>query len=184
MEATLQEIEKKMRRALEILGQDFQKVRTGRANPAVLDGINVDYYGTPTPLSQVGNITVPDPQMIVITPWEKKMLGDIEKEILKSDLGMTPQNDGNIIRLPVPALTEERRKEMVKQIKKMGEESKISFRNVRRDGNDKLKKMEKAKEISQDDLKLYTTKIQEVTDKYVAEADKVMAAKETELMSV
>ena len=184
MEATLQEIEKKMRRALEILGQDFQKVRTGRANPAVLDGINVDYYGTPTPLSQVGNITVPDPQMIVITPWEKKMLGDIEKEILKSDLGMTPQNDGNIIRLPVPALTEERRKEMVKQIKKMGEESKISFRNVRRDGNDKLRKMEKAKEISQDDLKLYTTKIQEVTDKYVAEADKVMAAKETELMSV
>ena len=184
MEATLQEIEKKMRRALEILGQDFQKVRTGRANPAVLDGINVDYYGTPTPLSQVGNITVPDPQMIVITPWEKKMLGDIKKEILKSDLGMTPQNDGNIIRLPVPALTEERRKEMVKQIKKMGEESKISFRNVRRDGNDKLKKMEKAKEISQDDLKLYTTKIQEVTDKYVAEADKVMAAKETELMSV
>ena len=184
MEATLQEIEKKMSRALEILEQDFQKVRTGRANPAILDGINVDYYGTPTPLSQVGNITVPDPQMIVITPWEKKMLADIEKEILKSDLGMTPQNDGNIIRLPIPALTEERRKEMVKQIKKMGEDAKISIRNVRRDGNDKLKKMEKAKEISQDDLKLYTTKIQEVTDKYVAEADKVMAAKETELMSV
>lgn len=184
MEATLQEIEKKMRRALEILEQDFHKVRTGRANPAVLDGINVDYYGTPTPLSQVGNITVPDPQMIVITPWEKKMLGDIEKEILKSDLGMTPQNDGNIIRLPVPALTEERRKEMVKQIKKMGEDAKISIRNVRRDGNDKIKKMEKAKEISQDDLKLYTTKIQDVTDKYVAESDKAMAAKETELMSV
>ncbi|MBT4286819.1 MAG: ribosome recycling factor [Deltaproteobacteria bacterium] len=184
MEATLQEIEKKMSRALEILEQDFQKVRTGRANPAILDGINVDYYGTPTPLSQVGNITVPDPQMIVITPWEKKMLADIEKEILKSDLGMTPQNDGNIIRLPIPALTEERRKEMVKQIKKMGEDAKISIRNVRRDGNDKLKKMEKAKEISQDDLKLYTTKIQEVTDKFVGESDKVMAAKETELMSV
>ena len=157
MEATLQEIEKKMRRALEILGQDFQKVRTGRANPAVLDGINVDYYGTPTPLSQVGNITVPDPQMIVITPWEKKMLGDIEKEILKSDLGMTPQNDGNIIRLPVPALTEERRKEMVKQIKKMGEESKISFRNVRRDGNDKLKKMEKAAHFQELSLRMLTT---------------------------
>ena len=184
MEATLQEIEKKMSRALEILEQDFQKVRTGRANPAILDGINVDYYGTPTPLSQVGNVTVPDPQMIVITPWEKKMLADIEKEILKSDLGMTPQNDGNIIRLPVPALTEERRKDMVKQIKKMGEDAKISIRNVRRDGNDKLKKMEKAKEISQDDLKLYTTKIQEVTDKFVSESDKVMAAKETELMSI
>ena len=184
MEATLQEIEKKMRRALEILEQDFQKVRTGRANPAILDGINVDYYGTPTPLSQVGNITVPDPQMIVITPWEKNMLADIEKEILKSDLGMTPQNDGNIIRLPIPALTEERRKDMVKQIKKMGEDAKISIRNVRRDGNDKLKKMEKAKEISQDDLKLYTTKIQEVTDKFVGESDKVMATKETELMSV
>jgi len=184
MEATLQEIEKKMHRALEILEQDFQKVRTGRANPAILDGINVDYYGTPTPLSQVGNITVPDPQMIVITPWEKNMLADIEKEILKSDLGMTPQNDGNIIRLPIPALTEERRKDMVKQIKKMGEDAKISIRNVRRDGNDKLKKMEKAKEISQDDLKLYTTKIQEVTDKFVGESDKVMATKETELMSV
>ncbi len=184
MEELAKETSNKMDKAIEVLEKDFQKVRTGRANPAILDGISVDYYGTMTPLSQVGNISVPDPQMIVITPWEKKLLGDIEKAILKADLGMTPQNDGNIVRPPIPALTEERRKEMVKQIKKMGEDSKVSIRNVRRDANDKLKKMEKDKEITQDDVKLYTGKIQETTDEHVKTVDITIANKEKELMEV
>ncbi len=184
MEELLKEANKKMSKSIEALERDFQKVRTGRANPAILDGISVDYYGTMTPLSQVGNISVPDPQMIVITPWEKKLLSNIEREILKADLGMTPQNDGNIIRLPIPPLTEERRKEMVKQIKKMGEDAKVSIRNVRRDANDKLKKLEKDKEATQDDVKMYTGNVQDVTDKHVKEVDSAIADKEKELMEV
>lgn len=184
MEELINELERKMQNAIEVLKKEFQKVRTGRANPAILDNVMVDYYGTPTPLNQVGNVSVPDPQMITISPWEKKMLGDIEKAIHKADLGLTPQNDGNIVRLPIPPLTEERRKELVKQIKKIGENAKIPIRNVRREGNDRLKKMEKDKEISQDEQKQYQDSVQKVTDKYVAEVDVLMADKEKELMEV
>ena len=173
-----------MDNAIEVLKRDFQKVRTGRANPAILDNIMVEYYGNPTPLNQVGNISVPDPQMILVSPWEKNMLGEIEKAIQIADLGLTPQNDGNVIRLPIPPLTEERRKEMVKQIKKMGENAKIPIRNVRREGNEKAKKMEKDKEISQDDMKQITVKIQTVTDDHVKIVDELMIEKEKELMEV
>ena len=180
----MSDIRKKMNNAIQVLGRDFQKVRTGRANPAILEGISVEYYGTKTPLSQVGNITVPDPHMIVIAPWEKKLLKDIEKEIMKADLGITPQNDGSIIRLPIPPLTEERRKEMVRQVKKMGEEAKVSIRNVRRDANDKLKKQEKKKEITQDDTKLYMGRIQEITDEHIQSVDASTADKEKELLDM
>lgn len=184
MDALIKELERKMDIAIDVLKTDFQKVRTGRANPAILDGINVDYYGTATPLNQVGNISVPDPQMIVISPWEKNMLSEIEKAIQKADIGLTPQNDGNIVRIPIPPLTEERRKELVKQIKKLGENAKIPIRNVRREGNDKLKKMEKDKEISEDDLKKATTRVQTVTDDHIKVVDDLMADKEKELMQV
>ncbi len=184
MEETLSELERKMDKAIDVLKIEFQKVRTGRANPAILDNIQVDYYGTPTPLNQVGNISVPDPQLIVITPWEKKILGDVEKAIQKSNLGLTPQNDGNIIRLPIPPLTEERRKDLVKQIKKLGENAKIPIRNVRREGNDILKKKEKNKEISQDEQKQFITKIQTLTDDHIKVVDDLMDAKEKELMEV
>ena len=184
MDKLFSELQNKMKNAVEVLKKEFQKVRTGRANPAILDNIMVDYYGTPTPINQVGNVSVPDPQMITISPWEKKMLGEIEKALQKANLGLTPQNDGNIIRLPIPPLTEERRKEMVKQIKKIGENAKIPIRNVRRDGNDQLKKMEKNKEISQDEQKQQLEKVQELTDKYIKIVDDLMAGKEKELMSV
>jgi len=184
MEDTLSELERKMSKAIDVLISEFQKVRTGRANPAILDSIQVDYYGTPTPINQVGNISVPDPQLIVITPWEKKILGDVEKAIQKSNLGLTPQNDGNIIRLPIPPLTEERRKDLVKQIKKLGENAKIPIRNVRREGNDTLKKKEKSKEISQDEQKQVMAKIQTITDDHIKMVDDLMVDKEKELMEV
>ena len=184
METLLKELDRKMAKAIEVLKTDFQKVRTGRANPAILDGVTADYYGTPTPLNQVGNISVPDPQMIVISPWEKKMLSEIEKAIQKADLGFTPQNDGNIIRIPIPALTEERRKELVKQIKKLGENAKIPIRNIRREGNDRLKKMEKDKTISQDEHKKAAVRIQEITDNHIKTIDELMVEKEKELMRV
>lgn len=184
MDQLVQTLSKKMDKAIENLQKDFKKVRTGRANPSMLDGITVDYYGTPTAMAQVGNISVPEPQMMLVTPWEKSLLGEIEKAILKADIGITPQNDGNVVRLPIPPLTEERRKEMVKQIKKFGEDAKISIRNVRREGNDKLKKMEKDKEISQDDVKTGTSNVQDVTDKHVKEIDRLIVEKEKELMQV
>jgi len=184
MDALLKDTERKMDNAIDALKRDFQKVRTGRANPAILDNVMVEYYGNPTPLNQVGNISVPDPQMILVAPWEKTMLGEIEKAVQKADLGLTPQNDGNVIRLPIPPLTEERRKEMVKQIKKMGENAKIPIRNVRREGNEKAKKMEKDKEISQDDMKQITDKIQDVTDDRVKKVDVLILEKEKELMEV
>lgn len=184
MDELIQTLSKKMDKAIDVLQNDFKKVRTGRANPSMLDGINVDYYGTPTGIAQVGNISVPEPQMMLITPWEKSLLGEIEKAIMKADIGITPQNDGNVVRLPIPPLTEERRKEMVKQIKKFGEDAKISIRNVRRDGNDKLKKMEKDKEISQDDVKTGATKVQDVTDSHVKQIDQLIVEKEKELMQV
>lgn len=173
-----------MEKSIEALKKDFTKVRTGRASVSLLDDVRIDYYGTPTPLSQVGTLAVPEPRLITITPWEKKLIPDIEKAILKSDLGLNPASDGILVRLAIPPLTEERRKEMCKVLKRLGEESKIALRNIRRDGNDGLKKLEKEKEISEDDLKRGEKEIQELTDQFVKKVDETVAAKEKEVMEV
>lgn len=163
---------------------ELVKVRTGRATPAILDSIRVDYYGSEMPLSQVASVSCPEPRLIQIQPWEAAMLQPIEKAILIADLGFNPQNDGKIIRVPLPMLTEERRKELVKMVKKMGEESKIALRNERRNANEEVKKLEKDKKLSTDDAKKATDQIQKKTDDFVSEVDKVIATKEKEIMSV
>lgn len=173
-----------MEKSIDALKKDFTRVRTGRASTSLLDDIRIDYYGTPTPLSQVGTLVVPEPRLITIQPWEKKLISEIEKAILKSDLGLNPVSDGNLIRIVIPPLTEERRKEMVKQIKKMGEETKIAIRNIRRDANESLKKLEKDKEISEDELKRGEKEIQDLTDLYVKKTDEVVAVKEKEVMEI
>ena len=173
-----------MDKAIDALKKDFAKVRTGRASTALFDEVMVDYYGTPTPLSQVGTLAVPEPRLITIQPWEKKMIPEIEKAILKSDLGLNPSSDGNLVRIAIPALTEERRKEMVKLIKRMGEETKIAIRNVRRDANDSLKKLEKNKDISEDELKRGEKEIQELTDAFVKKSEEVVVHKEKEVMEI
>ena len=173
-----------MDKAVDALKRDFTKVRTGRASTALFDEIVVDYYGTPTPLNQIGTLAVPEPRLITIQPWEKKMIPEIEKAILKSDLGLNPSSDGSLVRIAIPPLTEERRKEMVKQIKRMGEETKIAIRNMRRDANDSLKRLEKGKEISEDDLKRGEKEIQELTDAYVKKSDDVVSHKEKEVMEI
>ena len=175
---------KSMDKSIDALKKDFSKVRTGRASVSLLDDIRVDYYGTPTPLNQVGTLTVPEPRLITIQPWEKNLIGDIEKAILKSDLGLNPTSDGQLVRIAIPPLTEERRKEMVKLVKKMCEETKIAIRNARRDANDNLKKLEKEKEISEDELKRGEKEIQDLTDKFVKKADEVVAVKEKEIMEI
>ena len=175
---------KSMDKSIDALKKDFSKVRTGRASVSLLDDIRVDYYGTPTPLNQVGTLTVPEPRLITIQPWEKNLIGDIEKAILKSDLGLNPTSDGQLVRIAIPPLTEERRKEMVKLVKKMCEETKIAIRNARRDANDSLKKLEKEKEISEDELKRGEKEIQDLTDKFVKKADEVVAVKEKEIMEI
>ena len=180
----LQVYEHKMNKSLETLQNEYASIRAGRANPHVLDKLKVDYYGTPTPIQQVGNISVPEARMIVIQPWEKSLLKGIEKAILTSDLGINPTNDGSVIRLVFPELTEERRKELAKDVKKKGEATKVAIRNVRRDANDASKKMEKADEISEDDLKEAEEKIQKLTDKMIAEVDKAVEAKTKEIMTV
>ena len=153
MDARVKTFEEKMQKTVDFLGEDFMTIRAGRANPHVLDKIKVDYYGTPTPLQQVGNITVPEPRMIQIAPWEKSLIKEIEKAILCSDVGITPSNDGSVIRLVFPELTEERRKDLVKEVKKKGEESKVAVRNSRRDGNDSFKKLAK-EDVSEDEIKM------------------------------
>jgi ribosome recycling factor len=173
-----------MDKAVEALRRDLSKVRTGRASVAILDDVRVDYYGTPTPLNQVGSLTVPEPRLITIQPWEKKLIPEIERAIQKADLGINPTSDGITIRLVFPPLTEERRKEMVKQVKKMGEEGKIAVRSARRDANEALKKLLKDKAISEDDEKRDEKEIQELTDDYVARIDKIVADKEKELMEI
>ena len=180
----LQVYEHKMNKSLETLQNEYASIRAGRANPHVLDKLKLDYYGTPTPIQQVGNISVPEARMIVIQPWEKSLLKGIEKAILTSDLGINPTNDGSVIRLVFPELTEERRKELAKDVKKKGEATKVAIRNVRRDANDAFKKMEKADEISEDDLKEAEEKIQKLTDKMVAEVDKAVENKTKEIMTV
>lgn len=173
-----------MDKAIESLKKDFTKVRTGRASVSLLDDVRVDYYGTPTPLSQLGTLAVPEPRLITIQPWEKKLLPEIEKAIFKADLGLTPNSDGQLIRMAIPPLTEDRRKEMVKMLKRMAEEAKVAVRNIRRDANDAVKKLAKDKEISEDDAKRVEKEIQDLTDKFVARADEVVAVKEKEVMEI
>ena len=163
--------------------RDFTSIRAGRANPHVLDKIKVDYYGAPTPLQQVGNVSVPEPRMLQIQPWEKSLLKGIEKAILASDLGITPTNDGSVIRLVFPELTEERRKELVKDVKKKGEQAKVAVRNIRRDGNDAFKKL-KGSDVSEDEIKDLEDELQKTTDRFIKEVDKAVEAKSKEVMTV
>jgi len=180
----LKQFEEKMQKTVTALENDFKTIRAGRANPAVLDKIMVDYYGTPTPLNQVGNITIPEARIIQISPWEKAMLKEIEKAISASNLGLTPNSDGTVIRLVFPELTEDRRKDLTKETKKKGEDSKVGIRNIRREAMDSFKKSEKNKEITEDELKSLEDKIQKSTDKFVAEIDKVVEAKNKDILSV
>ena len=184
MKEVIKKCEEKMTKTCENLDGEFSNIRAGRANPNLLNRIMVEYYGTPTPMQQVGNISVPEPRIIQIYPWEKSLLKAIEKAILASDLGITPTNDGTSIRLVFPELTEERRKELVKDIKKKGEAAKVAVRNVRRDANDTLKKMEKSTDITEDERKEGEEKIQKMTDKYVAKIDKSVENKSKEIMTV
>lgn len=177
-------LEDGMTKAVESLKYQLTKVRTGRATASVLDGVSVDYYGTPTPVKQVGQISTPEARLLQIQPFDKNMIAAIEKAILTANLGLTPSNDGNLIRIPFPALTEEKRKDQVKEIKKLGEDSKISIRNVRRDQNDKVKKAEKDKALSEDESKKYQTEIQTVTDKFIKQVDEIIVGKEKELMTI
>ena len=183
MDERIQVLDEKMQKAYDFLLSDLSTIRAGRANPHVLDKIRVDYYGTPAPLQQVGNITVPEPRMLQIAPWEKTLIKEIEKAILMSDLGITPTNDGAVIRLVFPELTEERRKELVKDIKKKGEDGKVAIRNIRRDGNDSFKKLAKT-EISEDEIKGLEDELQKLTDKYIKEIDKTIEAKSQDIMKV
>ncbi|MBR1651243.1 MAG: ribosome recycling factor [Lachnospiraceae bacterium] len=183
MDERIKSYDEKMTKAIEHLEADFAAIRAGRANPHVLDKLRVDYYGTPTPIQQVGNVTVPEARIIQIAPWEKSLLKDIEKAILTSDIGINPTNDGNVIRLVFPELTEDRRKELVKDIKKKAEDAKVAVRNVRRDGNDAFKKLGKG-EVSEDEIKSLEDELQKITDKYVKDIDALVEVKTKELMTV
>jgi len=180
----VEEAKDAMARAVDALRREMSKIRTGRASTALLDDVRVDYYGNPAPLNQVATLAVPEARMITIQPWEKNLVPIIEKAILKSDLGLNPASDGQLIRIVIPALTEERRKEMVKTLKRMGEDAKIAVRNARRDANDTLKMLEKEKEITEDDLKRGEKQVQDVTDSFVAKVDEVVAHKEKEVMEI
>ncbi len=175
--------EERMDKAIGALKRELASLRAGKANPALLDRIQVEYYGALTPLNQLANINTPDARTLMIQPWDKSSLGDIEKAIMKSDLGLTPSNDGNSIRIGVPMLTEERRADLVKTAKKSGEEAKVAIRNIRRDANDDIKKLEKT-DISEDESRRHQEDIQKSTDKFIAEVDKVLVAKEKEIMEV
>lgn len=174
----------RMEGAIDALKKEFGSVRTGRASLALLDGITVDYYGTPTPLQQVASLSVPESRQIVIQPWEQRVIQEIEKAIMKSDLGLTPTNDGKVIRINIPPLTEERRKQLVKVVKKRTEEAKIAIRSIRRDSNEELKRLEKEQHLSEDDAKKFHTEIQKLTDSYITKVDEVLKHKENEIMEV
>jgi len=173
----------KMQKAYDFLASDFQTIRAGRANPHVLDKIKVNYYGTPTPIQQVGNISVPEARMIQIAPWEKSLIKEIEKAIMASDVGITPSNDGAVIRLVFPELTEDRRKELVKDVKKKGEEAKVAIRNIRRDGNETFKKLAK-EDVSEDEIKDLEDQLQKITDKFIKDIDGAVDEKAKEIMKV
>jgi ribosome recycling factor len=183
-EKIFSDLEEKMSKTQGNLQGDLNKVRTGRASLALFDDIRVDYYGTPTPLKQVATLSVPESRLIIIQPWDPSMIGEIEKAILKSELGVTPANDGKIIRITIPRLTEERRKELVKIIKKMGEQGKVAIRNIRRDANEGLKNMEREKSISQDELHQNMDKIQKITDDFIRKIDETLEVKEKEILEI
>ena len=180
----IKEYESKMQKSLASLEEEYASIRAGRANPHILDKITVDYYGAPSPLQSVANISVPEARVIQIQPWESSLIKEIEKAIMVSDIGITPSNDGRIIRLVFPELTEERRKELVKDVKKKAENAKVAIRNIRRDGNDTIKKSQKSNEISEDEATQLEDKIQKLTDKYVGMIDNVMESKSQEIMKV
>lgn len=184
MNAVYQEYDVKMQKTIEVVMSDFASVRAGRANAGVLDKITVEYYGTETPIHQVASISTPDPRTLVIQPWDSTLLKAVEKAILTSELGINPQNDGRMIRLVFPPLTEERRKELAKQTKKYGEEAKVAIRNIRRDAIEKFKKQQKASEITEDDYKIAEKDIQKLTDDFIKEIDKISEKKEKELTEI
>ncbi len=184
MAANLSVFEDKMKKTISVLESEMKSVRAGRANPAILDKVTVEYYGAPSPLTQIANVSVPDARSIMIQPWDATILGDIEKAILKSDIGITPNNDGKSLRLNFPPLTEERRKELVKGIKKKGEDSKVAIRSIRRDAMEDAKTQKKNGEITEDDVKNIEKDIQKLTDNYIKDIDTVIAAKEKEILEV
>ncbi|MDR2888457.1 MAG: ribosome recycling factor [Lachnospiraceae bacterium] len=183
MEEKLQVYENKMKKAYEFLESDYAGIRAGRANPHVLDKLRVNYYGTPTPIQQLGNVTIPEARLIQIAPWEKSLIKEIEKAIMASDIGINPSNDGNSIRLVFPELTEERRKDLVKEVKKKGEESKVAIRNIRRDGNDAFKKLGKG-EVSEDEVKQMEERLQKMTDRYIKDVEKLVEEKSKDILTV
>ena len=183
MDSRIEVYNEKMQKAYDYLLADYQTIRAGRANPHVLDKIKVNYYGTPTPIQKVGNVTVPEARIIQIAPWDKSMIKAIEKAILTSDLGINPNNDGTVIRLIFPELTEERRKDLAKEVRKKAEEAKVAVRNIRRDGNDAFKKLTK-EDVSEDEVKELSDELQKLTDKYIKEIDSVTEAKNKEIMTV
>ena len=180
----IQKAEEKMKKTISVLKSDLSTMRAGRANPTMLDRIQVDYYGSPCPLNQVANISAPEPRVLVISPWEKSLMKEIEKAILTSDLGIHPSNDGSVIRLVVPELTEETRRNLVKNVKKTGEEAKVALRSIRREANDKIKALKKDGEITEDELKNSEEKVQKIIDSFVKEVDTIIVAKEKEIMSI
>jgi ribosome recycling factor len=182
-EKILADVKRKMNKVLEVLAQDLARVRTGRASVALLEGIKVEAYGATMPLPQVASLAAPEPRLLTVQPWDPNLLADIEKAILKSDLGLTPTNDGKLIRLPIPVLTTERRKELVKVVKKMAEDAKVSLRNVRREGNDRLKDLKKDKELSEDEAHRAQDEVQKITDDFIKKVDAQAADKEKEIMS-
>ena len=177
-------IKEKMEKCINVYSEKLSEVRAGRANPAILNKVKIDYYGTPTPINQVAGVSVPEARLIVIQPWDMSILKEIERAILASDIGINPNNDGKVIRLAFPELTEERRKDLAKEIRKIAEEAKVSIRAIRRDGIDEAKAKQKNSEITEDELKSAETEIQKITDKYIDEIDKILADKEKEIMSV
>ncbi|SHL95754.1 ribosome recycling factor [Anaerosporobacter mobilis DSM 15930] len=184
MDSRIEQFEVKMEKSLDGLMEEYTAIRAGRANPRILDKLKIDYYGTPSGIQSVANVSVPEARVIMIQPWESSLIKEIEKAILVSDLGLTPSNDGKVIRLVFPELTEERRKDLVKDVKKKAEAAKVAIRNIRRDANDAIKKLSKANEISEDEVKTLEDQVQKVTDKYVTEVDKAMEAKSKEVLTV
>ncbi|EDS76165.1 ribosome recycling factor [Clostridium novyi A str. 4552] len=176
--------QEKMLKSISVLKKDLGSMKAGKANPAMLDRVNVEYYGSETPINQLANVSSPEPRVLLIQPWDKNSLKDIERAILQSDLGLNPSNDGSVIRLIIPELTEETRKDIVKKVKKVGEESKIAIRSIRREGNDKIKNLKKNNDITEDEAKEGENSVQKITDKYITEIDNIIDAKEKEVMSV
>ena len=184
VEEIFEDLNDRMGKSIETLKREYGRLRTGRASISLLDGIRVSYYDTPTPLNQMASLAVPEPRLIVIQPWDKTAIGDIEKAILKSELGLTPMNDGKVIRIAIPPLTEERRKELVKVARKMAEDNKVAIRNIRRDANDMLKDLKTEKEITEDDLYRTQDEVQKITDDFISQVDELCAVKEKEILEI